>query len=298
LKNESFWGVRVEVASAIGKVKLDQATMVLIAGLADPDPRVRRSLVNTLSGVNVYASYQALRDLATRGDASYYVEASAIASLGSFATLPQPHAGDPASPSETATANGKLDPSAILESEILPLLQAVLTTRSGWNEVVRSGAIRALGQMKQSEAALQVLLPYTELGTPQSLRLGAIRALGQIATGQAPQGLQAILDRLSALAREPLFLTQRAVINALGRLETRRAISILQSMSSQGGDGRIRRAADEAIQRVQKAIGESKALQQLRTEVDQLKQQNQQLLSRLETLEAKATPAPEKTTET
>jgi len=42
------------------------------------------------------------------------------------------------------------------------------------------------------------------------------------------------------------------------------------------------------VQKVQKNAGSDKAVKQLRTELDQLKQENQDLKSRLEALEAKA----------
>jgi aminopeptidase N len=51
LEDDSFWGVRVEVAKQLAKVKLDQATEALIAGLNDEDARVRRSVVEALSKI-------------------------------------------------------------------------------------------------------------------------------------------------------------------------------------------------------------------------------------------------------
>ena len=71
-------------------------------------------------------------------------------------------------------------------------------------------------------------------------------------------------------------------------METAKAIAILQSLADQTPDGRVRRIAEEAVQKVQKNAGSDKAVKQLRTELDQLKQENQDLKSRLEALEAKA----------
>ena len=50
----------------------------------------------------------------------------------------------------------------------------------------------------------------------------------------------------------------------------------------------MRRIAEEAVQKVQKNAGSDKAVKQLRTALDQVKQENQDLKSRLEALEAKA----------
>jgi aminopeptidase N len=85
-------------------------------------------------------------------------------------------------------------------------------------------------------------------------------------------------------------LTQVAVTNALGQMETAKAIPLLRSLVNQTPDGRVRRLADEAIHKVQKAAGSDQALKQLREELDQLKQENQELKSRLEALEAKSKP--------
>jgi aminopeptidase N len=125
-------------------------------------------------------------------------------------------------------------------------------------------------------------------GVPQALRLPAIRALGAISTGQNNVNLERVLSRLDELAGEPLFLTQVAVVSALGQMETGKAIGILQSLADQTPDGRVRRLAEEAVQRVQQAIGKDQAVKQLQEALEQLKKDNQELKSRLENLEAKA----------
>jgi len=77
-------------------------------------------------------------------------------------------------------------------------------------------------------------------------------------------------------------------VAALEGVESPRAIRILQNLTEHTPDGRVRRRAQEAVQKVQKAIGKDKAVEQLRQEVDDLKKANQEMKSRLETLEAKA----------
>jgi aminopeptidase N len=268
LQAEPFWGVRIEIAQSLGKVKLDQAFEGLLAGLDDTDARVRRSTIEALAEIKTASSYKAVKAIVEAGDASYYTEAAAVRALGKI------------------VASGLSEKK---EEKTLKLLKSVLEERQGWNEMVRSGAIGALSQLKTSEEALNLILSYTELGVPQALRLTAIRALGGISTGQTNVNLQRILDRLKELSRESFFLTQVAVSSSLGQMETPRAIGILQALADQTPDGRVRRIAEEAVQRVQKHAGSDKAVKQLREELDQLKQANQELRSRLESLEAKAT---------
>ena len=268
LREDAFWGVRVDVAKQLAKIKLDQVLSTLQPGLKDDDARVRRAVVEAIASLKTRDSYKLLKPIAEKGDASYYVEAAAVRAMGAIA--------------------GSGLPDRPKSEKVLKLLKSVLKERQGWNEVVRSGAIAALSQMKATSAALDLLLDYTEPGIPQALRLAAIRSLGAISSGQAPADLERILDRLSALARETFFLTQVAVTSALGAMETTKAIPILQSLADQTPDGRVRRRAEEAIHKVQTAIGSDQAIKSLQEELEKLKKDNQGLRSRVEELEAKA----------
>ncbi|MCX5982407.1 MAG: M1 family metallopeptidase [Nostocales cyanobacterium LacPavin_0920_SED1_MAG_38_18] len=268
LKNDPFWGVRVEVAKELAEIQLDQAFDGLVVGLNDPSPFVRRAVISSLSQIKTHNSYKAVKSFVQDGDASYYVEAAACRTIAAIAAAhleDKPH-----------------------EDKVIKLLKSVLEERAGWNEVVRSGAVAGLAEFKSSETALNLLLEYTKAGIPQPLRLSAIRAVGKISTGQTPANIERILDRLAEIARETFFLTQVAVLTALGQMETPKAIGILQSLANQTADGRVRRYAKEEVSKVQKNIGTDKTLKQLREELDQIKQQNQELKSRLENLEAKS----------
>ncbi|MEH2167306.1 MAG: M1 family metallopeptidase [Nostoc sp.] len=268
LKNDPLWGVRVEVAKQLAQINLDQAFDGLIAGLKDKNAYVRRAVVEALTQFKTAESYKAVRGLVQKGDPSYYVEATASYVIGAI-----------------ASANLEEKPK---EDKVLKLLKSVLEEKAGWNEVVRSGAVAGLAEFKTSEAALNLLIEYTKLGVPQPLRLAAIRALGKISVGQSPVNLERILEKLTELAKETFFLTQIAVASALGQMEILKAAGILRSLVDQTADGRVRRYAEEEISKVQKNIGSEKTLRQLREDFDQLKQQNQELRSRLENLEAKS----------
>jgi aminopeptidase N len=97
-----------------------------------------------------------------------------------------------------------------------------------------------------------------------------------------------ILERLSGLADESFFLTQVSVVIALGQMETSRAIGILRRLASRTPDGRVKRMAEEAVKKVQGAIGSDQNLKSIQGELDELKKSNQELKSRLAELEAKA----------
>jgi aminopeptidase N len=265
LTEDAFWGVRMEVAKKLGNIKLNQAFEALQAGLKDADTRVRRGVIVALSNFKTAASYETLADCLDQGDLSYYTEAAAARSLGGM-------------------VSGNLQDK---QPEAIALLKSVLEQRAGWNEVVRGGAIAGLSKMKTSSEAVDIILEYTKPGIPQALRLTSIRCLGTISTGQTPEKLGEILERLEAIAGEFFFLTQVAVVGALGQMQTAQAISILNDLAAQTPDGRVRRRAEEAVAQVQKNLGADKAVKELRTEVDRLKQANQDLTSRLAKLETR-----------
>ncbi|NEO85382.1 MAG: M1 family metallopeptidase [Spirulina sp. SIO3F2] len=265
LVSDRFWGVRVEVAKQLGKLKLDPALAALKRGLRDERAEVRRAVLNSLGKSKTEAAYTAIFTVAEQGDASYYTEAAALRNLGRLVT-------------------GRLKAK---EPEVLELYAQVLEEREGWNEVIRGGVMAGLGQLKTSAQSVEMILNYTQLGVPQPLRLAAIRALGSVSTGQTPDQVELIAQELEAIAGESFFLTQVAATNALGQMQTPVAIEILNNLADQTPDGRVRRLAEEAVKRVQKNLGSDKTLKQLREELEQLKQDNQELKSRLLKLEAK-----------
>ncbi|WP_107667329.1 M1 family metallopeptidase [Cyanothece sp. BG0011] len=265
LTKDSFWGVRLEAAKQLGKISLDQAGEALQKGLSDDNAKVRRAVIESLGKIKNQDCYDTLKTCLETEEKSYYCQAAIARSLGTI-------------------LSGNLKDKT---PEVIDLLKNVLETRSGWNEVVRSGAIGGLSQLKTNPDAVDVIVEYTKLGIPQALRLAAIRALGSISTGQTPNKLEEILEILDAISQETFFLTQVAVTIALGQMETPKAVTILQGLADRTPDGRVKRKAEEAIKKVQKKLGSDKGIQSLRDELEKLKQENQELQSRIANLEAK-----------
>ena len=265
LTEDPFWGVRIEAAKKLGKIKLSQALEALKTGLQDKDARVRRAVIEASSNFKTDTGYDLVSRCLQQGDASYYTEAAAARSLGGM-------------------VSGNLKQK---QAEAIALLKSILEQRRGWNEVVRGGAISGLSKIETAADAADIIIEYTKPGIPQPLRLTAIRCLGTVSTGQSPEKLAEILEQLEAIAGESFFLTQVAVVGALGQMQTAKAIEILNELAAQTPDGRVRRRAEEAVTKVQKNLGADKAVKELRQEIDRLKQANIDLTSRLAKLEAK-----------
>ena len=263
LDSDAFWGVKVQVCAALANVALDPVLDVLLSALNDDNPHVRRGAIAALTKFKTRPCFDRLLQILQAGDASYLVEAAASRAIGTIA--------------------GKTVDSDVEASEAISALKSVLETKAGWNEVVRSGAIGGLSQMKESPAALDLILEYTKLGVPQPLRLASIRALGAYASERENAK---VLERLRELSRETFFLTEVATVNALGQLNTAKAIPVLQQLES--SDGRVERMVAEAIARVQKKVGPDSSIKELRDELETLKKTNRDLASRLEQLEVKS----------
>ncbi|WP_373479699.1 M1 family aminopeptidase [Geminocystis sp.] len=265
LEKEEFWGVKVEVIKQLGKIKLNQATETLIINIQDKNPKVRKAIIEALTHHKNEASYNALKNIVINGDESYYVESSAINGLGKLAT-------------------GNLENK---QGEIIPILEQILAEKSGWNEIIRSSAINALSQLKTSEKAADIIAKFTDLGIPQPLRLTAIRCLGAIAKGQKSDKLESILGNFEAIMSDTFFLTQMSLISALGQIENPQAISMLTNLADTTPDGRVKRRAEEAINQVRSKLGSDKTVKDLQQAIDKLKEENQDLQTRLAKLEAK-----------
>ena len=65
-------------------------------------------------------------------------------------------------------------------------------------------------------------------------------------------------------------------------------MGILRTLAEQTPDGRVRRFAEEQVEQVVQKTSSNGAVNDLRSELEELKKQNQQLRSRLESLEAKS----------
>lgn len=265
-QQEQFWGVRLEIITQLGKIKLDQAIGPIALGLQDQHPRVRCAAILALASFKQQASLDLIKPFLKHGDPSYLVEAAAAACIGELAQALSLH-----SPSD----------------RVFQLLVNTLETKAGWNEVVRIGAIKGMAQLRDQEQAIATIIKYTQPGVPNPLRLSAIVALGTIAQNQPTAKVQPILNQISLLIQEHHFHTKMAVIKALAQIDQPGSVSLLQALRDQTNDGRIKRRVSEALQKVEKLIGSDASVKQIRTEFEQLKQENQDLKSRLAAIEAK-----------
>jgi aminopeptidase N len=127
------------------------------------------------------------------------------------------------------------------------LLKEALKKES-WNDVIRQAALEGFS-MNKSADWIPLLLTYTKQGHSQKLRLAALRCLSQF--GSESDRLQPILLKL---LNDPFPLMQIASVRLLHHMGDERAIPALKKITVGHFDGRLKRLAEEAMERITKGF--------------------------------------------
>ncbi|HEV2641736.1 MAG TPA: HEAT repeat domain-containing protein, partial [Candidatus Elarobacter sp.] len=251
LARDPFFGVGVEIAAALGDSRAPSARAALLANVSHPHPKVRRAIAKALGAWRDAEVADAL--LALRDDASYFVVGDALHALGKTR---DPRAFD-----------------ALVAATHVP----------SWNESIASGALRGLGALADARA-LAVLEAALAPGRPQALRraaVGAVAELGALAETVRTAAVDAVnrtLDDTDALVRMSAFTAAEHVTDA-------RLLPVLDRITHNERDGRVRRHAAEAAIRVREAQTKPAELARLRDEMDRLRAESRALRERLDGLD-------------
>ncbi|MDB5071099.1 MAG: Aminopeptidase [Candidatus Eremiobacteraeota bacterium] len=253
LANDRFWGVGVEVASALGGSRAPSARDTLLANTGHAHPKVRRAIADALGHWRDEQVADVL--LALRDDASYFVIAAALHALGKTR---DPRAFD-------ALVTGTKMPS--------------------WNETIAAGAVRGLGALADARA-LAVLVEALAPDRHEALRRAAIGAIGQLGTLVESVRTE-VVDAVERTLHDPGYLVRIAAFAAAEKLADARLLPTLDRFVETEDDGRLRRDAAEAAIRIREAQTKPAALAGLREEVDRLREESQALRERIDELGAK-----------
>jgi aminopeptidase N len=145
--------------------------------------------------------------------------------------------------------------------------------------------LRGLGEL-EDERAIDVVLPWSHPGRSRWTRDYAMRALAALGRSHPPRA-RVIQDALEAALREESFFTIHAAIDALGKLGRSQAIAALRRVQLADLDGRLQKAAREAIESLTSGGSPTEQQRALRAQVEGLQNENRDMRSRLERLEAK-----------
>ncbi|MGH2514762.1 MAG: HEAT repeat domain-containing protein, partial [Ktedonobacterales bacterium] len=158
-----------------------------------------------------------------------------------------------------------------------------------WNEIIRSGVFAGLGEFGDPRSA-DVLLAWLDRAKPMDARAAAAAGLRSLAATRRidPGEVQTrVVEALIAALDDPSELAQRAVLGALAEWNDARAIPALERFIAGNPDESPVRTAREAILKLQKGHTANEEARTLRTDLDELRQENRTLRDKLETLEAR-----------
>jgi aminopeptidase N len=246
-----FWGVRVEAAGALGKLRRQECFDALSAALTTKHPKVRRAIVEALGAFRTPQSALALKPVAL-ADSSYLVQAEAARALGK---------------TRQATALDTL---------------VELMSRKSWAEVVRIGALEGLAASRDERATPHVIAG-TKYGHATRARRAAIMAIPKLSQDRrARELLEELLDDADPYLRID-------VARALLELGDPRARGALRARLDVDLDPRVRRRLREVLRDL--GEGSKRATDALRDELDKLQADHESLKARLTKLEAKPVAA-------
>lgn len=218
LLSDAFWGVRADVARALGSTRREEAAAILIHSLDVVDhPKVRRAVYSALRS---FSSQAIAEDVAKRlpKEASYFAEAEALRVIGA---LNHPKAED---------------------------ILKVALEKDSWNDILRVAALESLASMN-GDNVLPTLLTYINQGHSHKLRLAAVRSLASFA-----QESDEVQTKLIKLTTDPFPLMQIAAVRILQQVGDERAVPALKALTQGDYDGRLKRLAEEAVEKITKGI--------------------------------------------
>ena len=258
-REDPFHGAREEAAKALGKIARDPALEALRAGLADKDSRARTSVVEALGSFPGHAELIPILKRTLETDASDRVRAAAATALGDFAKR---------------------------RDEVAPALAAALSQES-FHELVRGAAIKSLAKVDPAKAwePAQRLARY---GAPIDSRAEALDALVTIGQQdhhrreEARKVLESYLD-------DPYYSLREADYRSLGKLGDPAAIPAIERRARLEAEGRQRRNAEKAVERIRAGDEKKREDQALRDRVEQLERETEVLK---EQVRATAAPHP------
>jgi aminopeptidase N len=254
LANADFWGLRIQIADILSNLGTACAREALLACADDDHPKARRGIISALGKVPTHPDIiDRLTRVAVEGDPSLQVEGEAVRSLGRL------------------RADGAV------------ALCAEVAKRPSWGAMITCRAIDGMSHTRD-DAALAHLLAWTGDDRHERARATAAAGLGRLADQVESCRLPAI-DRLMALAQEGPFRVQFAAIPALGQARATQAIGMLRRIHEAQSDGRLRRQAYEAIQRIIAGQGGASQMSNLRRDFEKLRDDNRALRTRVDALE-------------
>ncbi len=272
LNNDAFWGVRATAAQALATLGDEKAQDVLIKALQELDPerfsRVRQAVARALGAYQApqqaelaQRSAQALRSVLERGDVSYLVEGSSAEALGK------------------TRVEGNVD-------FLLSLL-----ARPSWMDLVQRGIFTGLGATGEDRAVESMTSYAGNASNYPTLRRAALVGLVAVGTNRylySEEARQRAVDALSTVVEHDSWPPARALASsALASCGEVRAAGLLERLAISELDSAVQRNYLVAARKLRSSGKDDAQLKQLRTDLDEVREENRKLRDQLTNLEAR-----------
>ncbi|MDR3613702.1 MAG: M1 family metallopeptidase [Candidatus Obscuribacterales bacterium] len=218
-KSSIHWGVSVEAANCLGRLKNVKAMRALKRLITHDDPAVRRAVVRNLGEYKHDSVVSLLAGIASSAnEKSQFVRAESLQSLG-----------------KTKSAKA------------FDVLKAALEV-SSWNDIIRVGALSGLAA-SEDDRAVEVLVAYAGPGYSIQARPAAIKGLGVLAKAKPKLALRQLHGVIETFELDQYTLNLAAV-TALGESKSRKSLPLLKHLEQNAKDARIRRSASQEIEEI------------------------------------------------
>ena len=249
---DEFWGVSVEAANSLGKIRGDEALNALIeAEQKVKHPKVRRAIARALGNFREEKSAEVLIRILQNDEESYYTRAEAAESLGKTKY-----------------------------EKALEYLKKALDIPSH-NYVITIGALRGLAELGGDES-FNTIKEHTKKGKPTLVRAAAVMELAKF-----PEKREAI-ELITEASKDSNYRIRIASVRAAREMMDPRLLPMLDQLAKEDLDERIIRHARETAEKIRKHMEKGVEYQKLREEIEKIREENRKLLDRIARLEMKA----------
>ena len=247
LREEPFHGAREEAAKALGKIAKDPALEPLRGGLADKDSRVRTEILGALGEFPDHRELIPILRRALETDDSYAARAAAAGALGEFEKR---------------------------RDEAAPALIAALSQES-FREQVRGAAITSLAKVDPARA-WDHAVRLAKYGAPIDSRSSALEAL-IIIQKEDSHRRDEVRKILEGYLDDPYYSLRESTYRRLGALEDPASIPAIERRARLEVEGRQRRNAEKAVEKIRASEAKGREDQALRDRVEQLERETEVL---------------------
>lgn len=263
LREDPFWGVQAEAAAALGRVRSPRALDALLRGLDLENAKARRAVVAALGQFRDRRAGEALLDLVRRGDASYFVQMAALASLGKCLGM------------EAAT-------------ELREQLRDAVERRD-WHDVIAMGAVQGLAAARDESALDDILALARDRSRYWNARVTSIGAAAEIGANR-PHLAPRLVDDITPFLEDPRVLVHQRCTGALVTLGDGAALAALQRKGETATRPEMRKACLGAAEDLSARLKKGEEVDRLRETVEKLREETKAVKEELAELKEKVSP--------